>query len=163
MDTTNTFRPIRRKTREIDTESARKLLEEARRGVLAVNGDNGYPYAIPINFLYDRETEKIYFHGARAGHKADALRACDKVCFTVYGNETIKKEAWAPFVQSTVVFGKCHLLENSQENMSILKKMAMKYYPEEALADQEIDTHGKAVQIYEIEIEHLTGKEIQEK
>lgn len=163
METTTTFRPIRRAKKEIDQESARRLLEEARRGVLAVNGDNGYPYAIPINFLYDREVEKIYFHGARAGHKADALRACDKVCFTVYGNETIKKEAWAPFVQSTVVFGRCHMLENSPENMAILKKIAMKYYPEEALVDQEIAVAGKAVQIFEIEIEHLTGKEIQEK
>lgn len=163
METTTDFRPIRRAKKEIDPESARRLLEEARRGVLAVNGDNGYPYAIPINFLYDRDTGKIYFHGAKAGHKADALRANDKVCFTVYGNETVRKEAWAPFVQSTVVFGRCRLLESTPENMAILKRMAMKYYPEEALADQEIASAGKAVQLFVIEIEHLSGKEIQEK
>ena len=46
----------------------------------------------PINYVYDDDAQKIYFHGARAGHKVDALRACDKVCFTVYGNETIKKK-----------------------------------------------------------------------
>ena len=39
-------------------------------------------------------------------NKVDALRVCDKVCFTVYGNETIREEAWAPFMQSTVVFGR---------------------------------------------------------
>lgn len=97
------FRPIRKKKNEIGIKSAEALLESSRRGVLAVNGDNGYPYAIPINYLYDGAARKIYFHGARAGHKVDALRACDKVCFTVYGNETIREEAWAPYMQSVVV------------------------------------------------------------
>lgn len=157
------FRTIRKKKNEISTEAAKQLLRSSRRGVLAVNGDNGYPYAIPINYLYDEDTQKIYFHGARAGHKVDALRACDKVCFTVYGNETVREEAWAPFMQSTVVFGRCHLLENGPEAMALLKKFAMKYYPEEQLADEEIAHAGKAAQLFEIEIEHLSGKEVQEK
>ena len=99
------FREMRRKNREIDIDSAKQLLQSSRRGVLAVNGDDGYPYAIPINYLYDDEAQRIYFHGAKIGHKVDALRASDKVCFTVYGNETIRTDAWAPFMQSVVVFG----------------------------------------------------------
>ena len=91
------FRTIRKKKNEISIDTAKALLQSSRRGVLAVNGDDGYPYAIPINYIYDDDAQKIYFHGARAGHKVDALRACDKVCFTVYGNETIKEEDWAPF------------------------------------------------------------------
>ena len=158
------FRPIRRKKKEIDLDAAKELLQSSRRGVLAVNGDDGYPYAVPVNYFYDRNAEKIYFHGARAGHKADALRASDKVCFTVYGNETIKEEeAWAPFVQSTVVFGRCHLLEEGTEATEILKKIARKYYPNEQLIDEEIERSGKAVQLFEIKIEHISGKEIQEK
>lgn len=70
------FREIRRKRKQIDKESAETLLEQSRRGVLAVNGDDGYPYAIPINYFYDRENKKIYFHGARVGHKVDALKKC---------------------------------------------------------------------------------------
>ena len=84
------FRDIRKKKNQISTEAAEQLLREARRGILAVNGREGYPYAIPINYYYDREAQKIYFHGARAGHKVEAIRACDKVCFTVYGGETIR-------------------------------------------------------------------------
>ena len=157
------FRPMRRKNRELSTETAEQLLTKSRRGVLAVNGDDGYPYAVPVNYFYDREAQKIYFHGARAGHKVDALKASDKVCFTVYGNESIQKEAWAPFMQSTVVFGRCHLLENDPETMEHLRQLARKYYPEETLVEQEIEAAGKAVQMFEIDIEHLTGKEIQEK
>ena len=157
------FRTIRKKKNEISTDAAKTLLQSSRRGVLAVNGDDGYPYAIPINYVYDDDAQKIYFHGARVGHKVDALRACDKVCFTVYGNETIKEEKWAPFVQSTVIFGRRHLLEESAETTEILKKIAVKYYPNEQLIDEEIKRSGKAVQLFEIEIEHISGKEIQEK
>ena len=91
------------------------------------------------------------------------MKASDKVCFTVYGNETVKEEAWAPFVQSTVVFGRCHLLEEGTEATEILKKIARKYYPNEQLIDEEIERSGKAVQLFEIEVEHISGKEIQEK
>lgn len=157
------FRPVRRVKREISAELAKALLKDSRRGVLAVNGDDGYPYAIPINYYYDEETAKIYFHGARAGHKLDSIKACDKICFTVYGNESIKKEVWAPFVQSTVVFGRCHLIEDQSIAMHWAKIFAMKYFPEESIADEEIEKYGTAVQMFEIEIEHLTGKEIQEK
>lgn len=106
------FRELRRKKNAIDIPTAKALLQASRRGVLAVNGDDGYPYAVPINYFYDEPTQKIYFHGARAGHKFDALQACDKVCFTVYGNETVKDAAWAPYLQSAVVFGRCHLVED---------------------------------------------------
>lgn len=100
----------------------------------------------------------------KKSNKVDALRVCDKVCFTVYGNETIREEAWAPFMQSTVVFGRCHLMENGSEKaMEMLKRFAMKYYPNEQLADAEIAQAGRAVQMFEIEIEHLSGKEVQEK
>ena len=128
-----------------------------------MNGVEGYPYAVPINFYYDQANGKIYFHGAKAGHKIDALWACDKVCFTVYGNEIIKEETWAPFIQSAVVFGRCRLMENDPEAMARLKQFAMKYYPEEQLADEEIAKAGKAAQMFEIEIEHLSGKQVQEK
>ena len=128
-----------------------------------VNGDGGYPYAIPVNYLYDEPERKIYFHGARTGHKVDALRTCDKVCFTVLGDETVREEAWAPYLQSVVVFGRCRLLENGPETLALIKRLAMKYYPDERMADEEIAASGKAVQMYEITIEHLSGKEVQEK
>lgn len=155
------FRPVRKKQNEMSAEATMELLTSARRGVLAVNGDDGYPYAIPINFLFDKENRKIYFHGSYAGHKADALKKCDKVCFTVFGNETVKDETWAPYVQSAVVFGRCHPVED--RDFALVKRFAMKYYPDEVTADAEIMRSGKAVRMYEIDIEHVSGKEVQER
>ncbi len=157
------FRPMRRKKREISLEDTKKLLSSERRGVFAVNGDDGYPYAVPVNFYYDEENEKIYFHGALAGHKADALKRDDKVCFTVYGNEQIKEEAWAPYMQSAVIFGRCKIISDDEKKIELLKKVAAKYYPDEPSIEEEIAKCGKAAQIYEITIEHMSGKEVQEK
>jgi uncharacterized protein len=163
------FRPMRRKNKEISREAAEQLLLRSRRGVLAVNGDDGYPYAVPINYFYDADSRKIYFHGARAGHKYESIRACGKVCFTVYGNETVREDEWAPFLQSVVVFGICRPIEDDTActacpaGIALLKKLAMKYYPSEQLVDDEIRRAGKAAQIFEIEIEHMSGKEVQER
>ncbi|WP_455720141.1 pyridoxamine 5'-phosphate oxidase family protein [Agathobacter sp.] len=158
------FRPMRRKSKETDKETAKQLLRTERRGVFAVNGDDGYPYAVPVNFYYDESADKIYFHGAGAGHKFDALQNNDKVCFTVYGNETIKEnEAWAPYVQSVVVFGRCRVLDDMERTIELTRKVAQKYYPDEAAIDEEIAKAGKAVRVYEITIEHISGKQIQEK
>ena len=153
------FRPIRKKSNAIRAEEAGKLLKEARRGILAVNGDDNYPYAIPVNYYYDEENQKIYFHGARVGHKVDALKKCDKICFTVFGQETIKAEEWAPFVRSVVVFGRCRLMEDPSAAAVRLKQFAMKYYPDEQAADEEIARSGKAVRMLELTIEHMSGKQ----
>lgn len=157
------FRPGRRKNKEIGREAAEMLLINERRGVLAVNGDEGYPYAIPVNYYYDQDSKKIYFHGARVGHKVDSLKKSDKICFTVFGNETIKEEAWAPYMQSVVVFGRCHLIDDQADSDLRLRRLAEKYYPDNETIEEEIQASGKAVQMYEIEIEHLSGKEIQER
>lgn len=129
------FRPVRKKANEISVEEAKKLLHEARRGVLAVSGDDGYPYAVPINYLYDEDAQEIIFHGSKVGHKVDALKRSDKVCFTVV----------------------------SGESDSLCKKFAMKYYPTEKMVDDEVAASGKAVQMFRISIDHISGKKVQER
>jgi len=52
------FRPVRRIKNALGEEATKEILRSARRGVLAVNGDGGYPYVIPINYLYDEEAGK---------------------------------------------------------------------------------------------------------
>lgn len=159
------FRPVRKKKNEISMEDTKALLKAAKRGVLAVNGDDGYPYAFPINYLYVEEVGKIYFHGAKAGHKVEAIKACDKVCFTVMGDPIAKisEEAWAPFVKSAVVYGRCRLIEDQEEAIELVKPFARKYFPSEELVLEEVATTGRAVQVFEITIEHMSGKEVQEK
>ena len=122
-----------------------------------MNGDDGYPYGIPINYLYDEENERIIFHGAKAGHKVDALQKNDKICFTVFGNERIKEEAWAPFLQSVVVFGRCHLVESQEDTIALVKKFAAKYYPDMDMVNEEVVLSGRAVQVFYLYFKHLNS------
>lgn len=158
------FRKMRRAEKKaISQEETIKLLKEAKRGVLAVAGDDDYPYAVPVNFFYDEAAGKIYFHSSLAGHKVDSMKRNPKVCFTVYSQPEIRDLDWAPYVKSAVIFGKAQPVADSDEKRTVLKTFAMKYYPNEAEADEEIELDFKAVQMIEITIEHMTGKEIQEK
>lgn len=157
------FRPIRRTKNEISTDAAKQLLKKERRAVLAVNGDDGYPYAVPMNFLYCEEDGKIYFHGSRTGHKIDSLKKNDKVCLTVYGNETFEKDSWAPCVQSVIVFGRCCLMEDRERAAGILRKLAEKYYPDQETVEEEMNRSGAGVQMLELTVEHLSGKQIRER
>lgn len=68
------FRPMRRTKRQLSDADAKELLLREKRGIFAVNGDDGYPFAVPVNYFYERGTGKIYFHGAKSGHKIDALK-----------------------------------------------------------------------------------------
>ena len=157
------FRPLRRKKNVISEEAAKELLLNEKRGILAVNGDDGYPYALPVNYFYDMENGRIYFHGAKAGHKVDSLKKSDKVCFTVYGNSRYKEGEWAPYTQSTVVFGRCHLIQDAAMTEEKVRTLAEKYYPDKSEIDEEIAQSIRAVQLYEITIEHLSGKQVQER
>ena len=59
------FRPMRRTKRAISDEDAKRLLEQGRRAVLAVNGDGGYPCVSTVVFgarlgsARDNRTEQL--------------------------------------------------------------------------------------------------------
>ena len=156
------FRPLRRLRQKAEKEECIKILTEEKRAVLAVNGDDGYPYAVPINFYYDSDTDKIYFHCAKAGHKLDAMLKDDKVCFTVY-NTGYQKEDWSYYVTSVVVFGRARVMDNEDEKREKIRLFGMKYYPSGPEVDEEIRKDFDRVNLIEITVEHMTGKQVHEK
>ena len=157
------FREMRRKKQEISKEECIKILNAEKRGALALIGDDGYPYAIPLDFYYDSQNEKIYFHGAKEGHKIDAIKNNEKVCFTVWNTGTLKEGDWAYYVTSVVVFGKAHLVTDDSVIYEKAKAIGMKYYPSVEEVDAEIARDLSRVQLVEISIDHMTGKLVHEK
>lgn len=157
------FRPLRRTKRAISEEAGKELLKNEKRGIFAVNGDDGYPYAVPVNYYYDEEANRIYFHGSLMGHKNDAVKKDNKVCFTVFGNSHYKEGDWAPYTQSVVIFGRCNLISDMAIVEPKVRELARKYYPTEEEIEEEIKADIKAVQLYEIEVEHMCAKQVQEK
>lgn len=157
------FRKMRRIKNEISIEDAKKLLRNNKRASFAVNGDDGYPYAVPIDFYYDEEENRIYFHSAKSGHKIDSIKANDKVCFTTWDDGYLEDGDWAYFVSSCVVFGRAILIEDKDLAVDKIRKFALKYYPTAEEVEEEIKADMAAVQMIAIDIEHITGKKIHEK
>lgn len=157
------FRKIRRIKNEISVEEAKDLLRNNRRAAFSVNGDEGYPYTVPVNFYYDENENKIYIHSAKAGHKIDSIKNNDKVCFATWNDGCRDDGDWAYRVSSCVVFGRARLIEDRKVTEEKVRKLALKYYPTEEEIEKVIQAAVNAVQMIEIEIEHISGKKIQEK
>lgn len=158
------FRQMRRIKQQVSEEECRHILSEEKRAAFSVIGDGGYPYTIPVDFYYDEEDNMIYLHGAKAGHKIDAIKNCDKVCFTTW-NQGFKTEGkWEWNSTSVVVFGRAKLMDDRTVWEDKLRKMTIKYYPSVEEAEAEMLTPPiKTVQMIAIEIEHMTGKLVNEK
>ncbi len=157
------FRKIRRTKNEISAEDAKALLKSNKRAAFSVNGDGGYPYTIPINFYYDEDDNKIYFHSAKKGHKIDSIKANDKICFTTWNDGELEDGDWAFYVSSCVVFGRAKLIEDRKITEEKVRKLARKYYPSMEEVEEEIKRAISGVQLVAIEIEHISGKKVHEK
>jgi len=113
------FREMRRHAQQMDAASAIEVLENGKTGILAVLGDMGYPYTVPLNYAY-REN-KIYFHCARSGHKLDAIRSCDKVSFCVIDMDEVVPETLSTDYRSVIAFGRAREVENKAELFGALR------------------------------------------
>jgi hypothetical protein len=141
----------------LSEEATIKILQKGTSGVLAVTGDDGYPYAVPLSYVY--EAGKIYFHFAVSGHKLDALERSDKVSFCVIGRDEVISETFTTRFSSVIVFGRMRLLAEDKEKRCALSLLANKYSPGlVSEAKEEIDRSWNRVVVGELRIEHMTGK-----
>ena len=152
------FRPMRRNRQQLSEEESIEILQKATSGVLALLGDNGYPYAVPISYVY--ADGKIYFHSALSGHKVDAIRSCDKASFCVIEQDVVKPEKYTSYFRSVIAFGRIHIEEDEAEKLAIARLLGNRYNSnhEEAL-QKEIEGGLSRMLAIRFDIEHLTGKE----
>ena len=98
------FREMRRKKQVLSKEECELVLERGTSGVLAVLGEGGYPYAVPLSYVY--ADGKIVFHCAKQGHKLDAIAKNDKVSFCVVDLDDIQPERYTTYFRSVIAFGR---------------------------------------------------------
>ena len=161
MDDKMTFRPMRRFKQELPLEECLDILDNAPRGFLSVTGDGGYPYAIPINFFH--QDGRLYFHCALEGHKIDAVRACDKACFSVLAEPEKEPGEWWYNVRSVICFGRIHEVKDLDLHDKMLRKLGQKYFPEGYDLDSDMVKNAPKAAVLEFTIEHMTGKRVREK
>ena len=156
------FREITRRKQALSKEECIRLLIEEKRGVLAVQGDDGYPYALPINQYYDEETGNIYFHSGKFGHKIDSIRKCDKASFCVYDRGFLKPGEWPLNIKSVIVFGRIHVVDDTERTADLARKLSYKFVDDEEYIEDQIDTLINVTALIELIPEHITGKLVNE-
>ena len=152
------FRAMRRKRQQLSEEESIGILRKATAGTLALLGDGGYPYAVPISYVY--ADGRLYFHSALSGHKVDAIRNCDKASFCVIEKDDVQQEKYTTFFRSVIAFGRIHIIEDEQEKLETARLLGDRYNPNQEEALQKELEHGFArMLMIRFDIEHLTGKE----
>lgn len=150
---------MRRKKQALSLEESEAILERGSAGVLAVEGDGGYPYAVPLSYVY-REG-KLVFHCAKSGHKLDGIRRNSRVSFCVIDRDTVIPEEYTTYFRSVIVFGKARILEDEEEKRTAIDWLARKYAPEDSAENRSraIEREYRGLCMVEVTAEHITGKE----
>ena len=153
------FREMRLRKQELSRQKVADILHKGTSGVLALLGDNDYPYAVPISYVYD--DGKIYFHSAKNGHKIDAIQRTAKASFCVIDKDLVVPEEYTTYFRSVIAFGKIRVIEDDREKRAAIEKLAIKYAPEDTAAnrDDAISRGWKPLCMLEMKIDHITGKE----
>ena len=156
------FRPMRRKKQLLSEIECAEILASQKRGVLSLIGDNGYPYGIPTDFWYDGQNGKICFHGAASGHKIDAIKRSEKASFCVYDEGFAREGEWALNIKSVILFGKMSFVEDKNRAEVICRAICEKFTDDKKYIEDEIAKAKNHVLCLELEIEHMTGKIVNE-
>ena len=156
------FRPMRRFKQQISEEECIRVLMTEKRGVLSMIGENGYPYGIPLNHWFNPDDGKLYFHGAKTGHKIDAIAQNNKVSYCVYDAGFRRDGEWALNVNSVVVFGRISLVTDEKKARVIGINLCRKFTDDEEYIQKEIRNALPRVQCLELTIDHMTGKLVNE-
>ena len=154
-----TFRPMRRSAQSLDEAECAAILEGAASGVLAVYGDGGYPYTVPVSHVY--KDGRLYFHCAKTGHKLDAIRRCDRVSFCVIDRDEVRPDELTTRYVSVIVFGRARIVSDEPGLRHIAGLMAAKYAAEHAEAARKETEEAIAadrLRGVEITVEHMSGK-----
>ena len=152
------FREMRRNRQQLSEEESISILRKSMAGTLALLGDNDYPYAVPISYVYHEG--KLFFHSALTGHKVDAIRKCDKASFCVIERDDVQPEKYTTFFRSVIAFGRIHIIEDEAEKFATARLLGNRYNPnqDEAL-QKEIESGLSRMLAIRLDIEYLTGKE----
>ena len=152
------FREMRRSGQALSSVEVEAVLSRNTNGIMGVIGDGGYPYTVPLSYVY--HDGKIYFHTAKSGHKIDAILNNNKVSFTVVDKDTIVSEEYTTYFRSVIAFGTAAVVEDEAERLAAFDKLVEKYSQDQPVENRLKEVRGcDRSHIVGINIEHVTGKE----
>ena len=150
------FKEMRRKERAVTTEEIDGILNQGTYGVLSTLNADGYPYGVPMNYVYLNNA--IYLHCAMEGQKLENLRRHDQVSFSVVGKENILPEKFSTEYESVIAFGIASEVQGDEKKAALVEFLH-KYSPGfmeqgQAYIERAIDK----TMVVKIVIQQVTGK-----
>ncbi|WP_425806060.1 pyridoxamine 5'-phosphate oxidase family protein [Desulfitobacterium sp. Sab5] len=152
------FRELRRQDLKMDNSTVVELLQKGEFGTLSTVDVEGYPYGVPLSYVYNEKTHSIYFHVAREGYKLDNIAANPKASFCVIGEGQTLPERFSVKFQSAIAFGRMSEVDEVEKRealVSFLTKYS-KAFMENGLKYLEVDEMN--CRVFKLEIEYMTGK-----
>lgn len=150
------FKEMRRSDKMLTNEEMLEIMSTAEYGILSTIGDDGFPYGVPVNFVYQDDT--VYFHSALTGHKSDNLEFNNKVSFCVVKDVALIPDDFNTKFKSVIAFGEVQEVEEEKKKdiyVLFLEKFSPNYMEAGMKYIKEAGTKAK---IYKIEIEHISAK-----
>ena len=156
------FHSMRRHRQALSSAECEAVLNRGTSGVLALSGGTGYPYAVPLSYVY--EVGKLYFHCARSGQKLEMLGQNPKASFCVVDQDQVVPEEYTSYFRSVIVFGTVRVLEREGEKRAAIERLARKYAPEDSAEHRTafIEQDWAPLCMLEMTVDHCTGKEAKE-
>jgi nitroimidazol reductase NimA-like FMN-containing flavoprotein (pyridoxamine 5'-phosphate oxidase superfamily) len=149
---------MRRFKQALSIEECTEILQRNTSGILAVSGDDDYPYAVPLSYVYSNS--KLIFHCAPVGHKIDSINKNNKVSFCVIDKDEVIPEKYTTYFRSVILFGKANVIKDDQNKREAIELLAAKYSPNDSEGRiAEINREFKQVCLVEVIVDHITGKE----
>jgi nitroimidazol reductase NimA-like FMN-containing flavoprotein (pyridoxamine 5'-phosphate oxidase superfamily) len=151
------FREIRRHDRALSEHEAREILARAEYGVLATVGDDGWPYAVPLNHVLAGDL--LYIHCALEGHKLDNLANEPRVCYCAVAGAQVIPDKLSTLYESAIAFGEAALVTDTDEKNRALKFLTDRFCADYPDAVEEAQAKfGAKVAVLRLKIERITGK-----
>ncbi len=151
-------RKMRRFKQQLTEAESVEILKASTSGVLALCGNDGQPYGVPLSHVYHEG--KLYFHSALMGHKVDLIAENSNASFTVIAQDEIHPERYTTYFRSVIAFGMVRIVEDEDEIFRILEILGRRCNPDDAegLAKELKSGLARCLAI-EMTINRLTGKE----
>ena len=154
---------MRRADRLMSDEHALQMLATSFCGRLATVGADGWPYAVPLLYVWmDRQ---VFIHRTSSGgHLAENLRATPRVCFEIdapgevfaYGRyECDTGLAYA----SVIAFGRMGLVEDVERKRRFCVELMRKYADDSWQRPKDFFPRLGEIDVYAMTIDRLTGKQ----
>lgn len=158
---------MRRRHSEVtDPKELQRILSLTNIGRLATNGEDGYPYITPVNFVGFEGN--IYFHCAPKGEKLDNITRDPHVCFEVdipLSYLDIGLDPNRPichlhqFYHCVIIRGSASIVKDSAQKVSALNALIAKHEGTEDFEPVTENMPGyKACEVIEIKPASVTAK-----